>query len=127
MVGRAAPYNSKMTEQQFWEKLEMRVRREFAGLKDNQLCRLTCDGFSARTFFPHEDGTRIVGQVWTLCGGEWDFELIVRRRIEAWEDVRWDELLPADDMTGWMSVDLERKVLKIDSAAAYPDGDQSSC
>ncbi|HEV8290776.1 MAG TPA: hypothetical protein VGP94_02580 [Tepidisphaeraceae bacterium] len=112
-----------MTEREFWDKLDVRVRREFAGLKQNPLCGISCDGFDPHTFWPHEAGAQIVGQMWFLgIGGEWNFELIVRRRIEAWKEVKWDELLPAEDVTGWMWVDFEKKVLKIDPGAAYPDG-----
>jgi len=125
MVGRAPPYDCTMTEREFLNGLEMRICRELAGLKDKELCALWCDGLSAETFFPHELGTRIVGRAWIGKDGQgkWEFELIVRRRIGAWEDVPWDELLPAEDVTGWMSVDLEGKILKMDPAVTYPDAD----
>jgi len=110
-----------VTESEFWPRLEYRVCREFAGLRETQLRELWCDGFIARTFFPLGSGTKIVGQVWITAEEQWEFELIVRRRIEAWENVNWDELLPGEDVTGWMSVDLQRKLLKIDPAAAYSD------
>jgi hypothetical protein len=114
-----------MTESEFWTRLEMRVCREFEGLQQKEFCALWCDGFRAATFFPHEMGSRIVGRAWIGKDGqgEWEFELIVRRAIEAWEEVNWDELLPGEDVTGWMSVNLERKLMKIDPSAAYPDKD----
>ena len=116
-----------MTQSDFWLKLEYRVCREFAGLSDKNLRGIWCDGFDAWTFYPHEKGARIVGRAWIGHDGQglWEFELIARERIEAWEDVNWDQLLPGEDVTGWMSLDLERKVLKMDPGAAYPDKDPS--
>ena len=105
----------------------MRVCREFAGLKDKELRALWCDGFIPETFFADEMRTRIVGRAWIGRDGQgqWQFELVVRRPIQAWEHVNWDELLPGDYMTGWMSLDFERKVLTMDPGAAYPDKDPS--
>jgi len=110
-----------MTEREFWGHLEMRVCREFSGLKDKELCALSCYGFDDWSFSPHELGTRIVGHTWIGRDEqeEWEFELIVRRPIEAVEDLKWDELLPHDALTGWMWVDLQRKQLKLDPAIAY--------
>ena len=35
--------------------------------------------------------------------------------------VNWSALLPPDDVTGWLSLDLDRKAVTIDPRAAYPD------
>jgi hypothetical protein len=35
--------------------------------------------------------------------------------------IAWPALLPADDVTGWLSVHLSRRELIIDPSAAYPD------
>lgn len=49
--------------------------------------------------------------------------LIAGNRVRSWDDADWDALLPPDDVTGWLSLDVDEKTLRIDPAAAYPDAE----
>ena len=37
------------------------------------------------------------------------------------DEVKWAELIPAEDVTGWLSLDFENKFLKIKAYAGIPD------
>ena len=67
---------------------------------------------------------RVSGRVWIGIGPkeqqEWSFVLLAGR-VRDWNRLDWALLLPGEDVTGWMAVDLERKLMKIHLAAAYPD------
>jgi hypothetical protein len=113
-----------MTQADYWAALEMRVCRELAGLREKEHRALWCDGFIPESFDLGREVGRVIGRVWIGIGSkqqqEWSFELFAGP-VRNWEDLDWGSLLPAEDVTGWLSVNLERKILKIDPAAASPD------
>jgi hypothetical protein len=37
------------------------------------------------------------------------------------DEVPWSELLPAEDATGWLFLDFDRRFMKIKLSAARPD------
>ncbi len=88
-----------------------------------------CDGVIPDRYDLQANPPTITGRAWIGgCIGdrsgaqhEWDFILFVGRRAASASQVNWDPLLPADDVTGWLSVELKRKLLKINPQAAYPD------
>lgn len=113
-----------MTEPEFWTHLEYRVCREFYGLRDSKYRGLGCDGFIAETFEVEAGCACIRGRAWIQRGHDqeaWPFTLQIGRGITSRDEIDWARLLPAEDVTGWLSIDLQRKTLKIDPAAAYPD------
>ncbi|HEX8914832.1 MAG TPA: hypothetical protein VF796_20940 [Humisphaera sp.] len=109
-----------MTEAEFWVQLEYRVSAELAGLSDPGLRRLWCDGFISET--QAHDGRSVTGRAWVGTGSRhqesWDFTLVVG---DAHEPEDWTVLLPPDDVTGWLSLDVAAKKMKIDPRAAYAD------
>ena len=113
-----------MDESEYWRRLEFRIRRELAGLRDDRLRGLSCDGLAPKRYHWAENGTRVTGTAWMLGRRDdapWHFTLIARGHVRSWDDADWDALLPPDDVTGWLSLDPETKTLRIDPAAAYPD------
>jgi hypothetical protein len=113
-----------MTERDYWIRLEFRVCAEFAGMPQNHLRFRWCDGFTPLDF--HLDGSspRITGRVWIVDGRkqeEWDFTLLLSRPVGSRSEIDWDSLLPPENMTKWMAVDLYRKHLEIEPSVAVPD------
>jgi hypothetical protein len=113
-----------MEEADFWVALEHRVCGELAGLADRRLRFLWCDGFAAEELDLDGERPCVRGRVWiyghrraptrfTLyLGGAAG---VSRRHID------WAALLPAEDVTGWLTPDLADGTLTIDPYAAVHD------
>lgn len=114
-----------MDESEYWRRLEYRVCRELRGLADDELRCLWCDGFIAEGFHADDTGATISGRLWIGRSAReqeaWRFHLFVGRSVHCQAEVPWDRLLPAEDATGWLSVDPPSKVLTIRPPAAYPE------
>lgn len=112
-----------MDEAAYWTALEYRVCRELAGMRDKQLRAWWCDGFIPETF---DTGIGCVtGRVWMGHGSDqeaWDFALRLGPRSPTRERTDWASLLPGEEVTGWLSMDLDRRVMTINPRAARPDG-----
>lgn len=115
---------ARMTEADFWVCLEYRVCREFAGQTDRELRRLWCDGFVPREYHLEGPEPRIAGRAWIVQGqrqSEWDFVLFLPRAFDSVEAIDWAALLPPDNITNWLALDVPGECLQIDPAAAVPD------
>jgi hypothetical protein len=114
-----------MTEPDFWPHLEHRVSHELAGLRDPSLRALWCDGFLPSAFHTGPPGPRITGHTWIARGGrhqeEWHFTLLLAPHTLTPDQIDWPTLLPPEDVTGWLSLDTDRKTMTINPLAAYPD------
>ncbi len=110
-----------MTESEYWASLEYRVTRELGRMDDNALRSLWCDGFIPERFAVDNADPHITGAVW-ICSGprqhRWEFRLDLGRTVDRSADVRWANLLPADDATGWLTVDLEGRRIRINPSQA---------
>jgi hypothetical protein len=53
--------------------------------------------------------------------GLWDFQLILDRRYDPANELDWPALLPAHNLTRWISVDCQRDHVEIELSAAVPD------
>ena len=105
-----------MTEPEFWAALERRLSREFAGMDDRALCFLWCDGFIPEEYALTDPSPQISGRVWIGKGprqDRWRFSLILDRPAASREAVPWAALLPSEQATGWVSVDLARGHLRL--------------
>ena len=113
-----------MSEDEFWVSLEFRVCREFAGMSQNHIRGLWCDGFESRRWSLDEPRPRIVGRAW-ICSGprqaEWDFTLFLPHPVASREEIDWAALLPPENVTRWLSLDFDRKLIQIEPGAAVPD------
>jgi hypothetical protein len=103
-----------MEEREYWPALEYRVSRELAAFAARRKQGLGCDGF-----IPEDrDETRVWGTVWMLVGGRqerWTFAL----HTEGVTD--WAALLPAENVTGWLSPHPGTRTLVIAPFDAEPD------
>jgi len=105
-----------MTEADYWQHLEYRVCREFAGLENKALRFFWCDGFIPKRYFVDDPLPRITGLAWIGSAPkseEWAFELVLSGAVPRREDVVWDALMPPEDATGWLSIDVDERRIRI--------------
>lgn len=113
-----------MDEKYFWGNLELRLCREFAGLPERRYRYFWCDGFDPHNYVLDGPSPRITGRCW-ICNGpaqaEWEFALLLPMLAITREDIEWAALLPAENVTSWMSFDEGRQYIEIEPAVAVPD------
>jgi hypothetical protein len=111
-------------EADYWVSLEYRVGREFAGMRENHLRYLWCDGFVPERYLLDDRPPRITGRAW-ICDGprqaEWAFTLLLPNPVGSQDEIDWPALLPPENVTGWLAVDPRGKRIEIEPAAAVPD------
>ena len=114
-----------VTETEYFHHLERRVSGELAGMRQRELRSWWCDGFLPERFVATDRGCHGAGRVWMDPGNGdqtlWNFVLLLGASPVSAEEVRWAELVPAADATGWLFLNFERKFMKIKLSAAYPD------
>jgi hypothetical protein len=115
-----------MTEDEFFGNLEMRLCREFYGMRERELRGFWCDGFMPeREFIVAGDKCQITGRVWIAHGGKsqgcWDFALLLGSAVSGRENVDWEATMPGEDVTGWLAMDFQNRLLKINPSAAHAD------
>jgi hypothetical protein len=115
-----------VTEHEYFGHLEMRVSRELAGMRDQRLRGLWCDGFVRENFVISPGGSHVAGRVWIADGQRgqalWNFVLLLGRSRVPREQVNWAALLLEEEVTGWLYLDFEQKFVKVKLSAAHPDG-----
>ena len=105
-----------MTEDDYWVHLEYRVSRELMVIENNAFRALWCDGFIPESYVLDTRDPHIAGHVWICTGRQqdrWEFWLDIRDLVGAKEDVPWAKLLPNDEMTGWLIVDVNGRKIHI--------------
>jgi hypothetical protein len=111
-------------EAEYWASLEFRICREFAGMSENHLRGLWCDGLVPTRFLLDDPTPRVTGTAW-ICNGprqaEWEFALFLPGPISSREEIDWRALLPAENVTRWLAVDVEGRRIQIEPAAAVRD------
>jgi hypothetical protein len=115
-----------MNEKEYWTALEFRHCGEFGGMSDRRFAELWCDGVIPEIYQIHEEPPMILGRAW-ICRGprqsEWKFQLFLPRQFRAIDEIDWNELLPSSDMTKWIAVNWDKRIIQIEPAAAVPDLD----
>jgi hypothetical protein len=114
-----------MTESEYFKHLELRVSRELSGMGQAELRGWWCDGFHVEKFVVTGKGCHVAGRVWIDGGGTqtlWNFVVLLGPGIVEREAVRWAELIPAENVTGWLSLDFENRFMKVKPSAAVADG-----
>lgn len=113
-----------MDEKDFWENLEFRVCREFQEMPERRYQYFWCDGFLPRDYLLDNPEPQITGRCWICFGSvqtEWDFALLVPGSARSRADIDWAAILPAENVTRWMSFDENRRYIEIEPAVAVPD------
>jgi hypothetical protein len=120
-------------EPEFWGRLEYRICAELEGFEDDQLRWYWCDGLVPDRYDRHGGHWHISGRAWIETRNKpgrgqrrdsrqepWTFTLIARHPGDR-DAIDWDQLLPSDQLTGWLTPDPASKTLKIDPASGYND------
>jgi hypothetical protein len=110
-------------EPEFRGRLEYRICEELRGLEDDQLRWHWCDGLLPEQYDRHGGQWHISGRAWIgqRQGSRqepWTFTLIARHAGDR-DAINWDRLLPASQLTGWLTPDPASKTLKIDPTSGY--------
>lgn len=113
-----------MDEKSFWPNLEFRLCREFAGIPQRPFQCWWCDGFVPSEAILDGPSPRIIGRCWIVDGQNqesWEFALFLPRTYGSRDEIDWASLLPAENVTRWMSFDERRKYIEFEPAVAVPD------
>lgn len=112
-------------ESDYWGRLEYRVCHELAGLSHIVGRLYWCDGFVPDQYILDGPSPCILGRAWLVIGSNydelWAFTLLLNRSVLSVEEIDWSALLPADDVTRWLTVDRKRKQLILEPSIAVPD------
>lgn len=91
---------------------------------DQQLRSLWCDGFLPEQYLLDDNRPRVTGRAW-ICKGlrqeEWEFTFLLPKSVSSLNDVDWASLLPPENVTRWLSLNLTENRIEIDPAVAIPD------
>jgi hypothetical protein len=113
-----------LDEADYWARLEYRVSREFEGMSERRLRSLWCDAFMPQHYLVSEPTPRIIGRA-LICDGpsqhEWEFTLFLPTGVGSRDEIAWASLLPAQDVTRWLAVDLAGKRILVEPLAAVND------
>lgn len=105
-----------MTEDDFWSDLEFRICGELRGMEDEALNNMWCDGLS-RDFIETLNGANnIEGTIWIGWDGQTEmrFTMSLPKNVLTIKDVNWSNLLPSEEMTEWLAIDVKSKHVTID-------------
>ena len=115
-------YERGMTENEFWRALEWRICRELKGMNDSILRHMWCDGIRGDIVRPEVAPAYMSGSIWIGTDGQtaMQFTMALPDNIASKDGIVWSTLMPTEDMTAWLSVDLKRKLVAIDLSKAEP-------
>ena len=112
-------------ETDFWGHLEFRVCRELEGLEKCRQQGLWCDGFIPEMYVLNAPSPYISGHVWIGIGPgkqeKWAFTLFLGKGVSNRKEIEWSKLLPLENITQWLLVDLDSKRLEIEPDAGIQD------
>ena len=115
-----------MNEKDFWSKLEYRLSRELAGLAIKRQGTLWCDGIAPTAVLGTDSPPRIEGEAWVGVRdlSLWRFTLFLPRPVSSRDEIRWNDLLPPEDHTYWLAIDVDRRILQMEPATARAWSDE---
>ena len=106
-----------MTEAEFFSHIEFRLCAELAEARPPEAPSLGCDGFVPTAWTSGVRPLTVSGRAWFggLRGHDrsyqetWTFVLEIHCDAPSVDSVAWADLLPAEDLHDWFSVDVERR------------------
>jgi hypothetical protein len=109
-----------MNKQPIWvyrSRTVYRVQRKTLCLKSGRRLLLWCDGFIPEAYLLDRVQGRITGVVWMGMGPRhqeaWKFTLVLPFSVSGRADIRWSDLLPASEASGWLVVAPEKKEIEV--------------
>ena len=108
-------------EAEFWSALEYRITSELWGFEDQVLRSLWCDGLVPEEYDLRADTPCIRGTAYCGQSGQdrWRFTLLLGLPGQRDRQIDWSALLPAEELTGWLSVHPRERALIVDPGSAY--------
>lgn len=86
---------------------------------------LWCDGLIPEEYRLDAEPATILGRAWIGFGSRyqepWLFRLVVGPVPLDREMIDWSALLPPDDVTSWLTIDVASGFINIDPSGAVPD------
>jgi hypothetical protein len=111
-----------MSTQEFWPELERRIANEVAASGRTDLRGFWCDGLYLTRYLFDETPPRAEGTIFFGRTGQevWHLQVALGTQPHATslDDLDWDALLPARRRTGWLTVDIEARLVAVDPAVA---------
>ena len=90
------------------------------GIEECKAKGLWCDGILPDEYRLSDGVCCAIGRAW-VCSGDnqvqWDFRMELPKGTRDLDKVDWESLLPASNVTKWMSVDFESCTLDLDPGA----------
>ncbi len=113
-------FERRMTESAFWSALEWRICRELEGMTDDALRHMWCDGVRGDIVRREAGRACLCGSIWIGKDGQtaMQFTMVLPGDIPSKTDIVWSKLMPPEDTTAWLSVDVGRKQVTIDLSKA---------
>jgi hypothetical protein len=110
-------------ERDFWLSMEFRICGEFAGFEDRHLRSMWCDGLVPEVYDLQAEQPCIQGLAFCGKSGQerWRFTLLLGTNVTSPEQIDWQSLLPAGDVTGWLSPHPRERTLILDPQSSYPE------
>ena len=93
-------------------------------MPDTKLRFLWCDGFSPEQYLLADPSPCIKGRVWMGNGNKeehWEFILFLNRPVRARSEIEWDKMLPPENTTWWLALDLVQKRMEVEPSAAVSE------
>ena len=113
-----------MIESKYWDQLQSRVSKELNGLDECHRRGLWCHGFVPKTYSLESKPALVSGWVWIGIGPreheKWTFTLVLPQPAAERESIPWDDLLPPNEVTAWLTVDLPGRRMAIQPGVAVP-------
>ena len=113
-----------MSESEFWSHLEYRVCHELSGMLETHFRSRWCDGIIPTDYQINPSSPRITGRAWICVSRDQEnrgFTLLLDKSVTSPSDINWESLLPPNNTTRWMALDVARKHIEFEPAAAVPD------
>lgn len=112
-----------MNKNEFWSALEYRIGTELAGFGDPSLRSLWCDGVYGEYLADAPGRRALVGTAFIGTNGQTKMKLLMHLPpdlgpTESIDTIDWSKLLPNDNLTGWLAIDLAKKIIEIDLSKA---------
>ncbi len=108
-------WSDPMTEDDFWSNLEFRICRELRGMEDRALSDMWCDGLGGYFIRPQKRANHIEGTIWICKDGQTEmrFTMTLPNGVSTIKEINWNDLLPTEEMTDWLAIDVKNKHVTI--------------
>lgn len=117
-----------MEERDFWFKLWRRIQEEIYASDREDLQGFSSDWMDWDSYVLHQTPPRLRGVILLGVGGHESWRYVLHLsglgEVRSVDDIEWQSLLPDERRTGWLTANIEKKLLEIDpTVAEVPEAD----